>query len=391
MIEYVNNHIHTTYSFSPYTPAQSVAKAKANGLVTAGIMDHDSMGGAWEFIEAGKAEGVATTVGFECRVRMDGTPFFGRRLNNPDQKSVAYVTCHGIPHQNIDAAQAWLAPYRDLRNARNRSMVDKINEAVLPGTGMRLDFERDVAPLSMSAEGGSVTERHVLYALGDLFMEHTGRGKPLTDFLEDTAHVTLGEKQRDALLKASDPYYDYTLLGILKSTLIERIYIDAADECPHVGQFLEFALSIGAIPAYAYLGDVGDSVTGDKKAQQFEDSYLDELVDWVEKAGFLALTFMPTRNTEEQGRRIMRLCDEHSLFQVSGEDINSPTQAFRCAALEKPEYQHLITSTWALIGHELAATENLDDGMFSRKSMERDPGLQQRIGRFAEIGRKNGA
>ena len=39
---YVNNHIHTTYSFSPYTPTEAVYTAWRHGLGTAGIMDHDS-------------------------------------------------------------------------------------------------------------------------------------------------------------------------------------------------------------------------------------------------------------------------------------------------------------------------------------------------------------
>lgn len=32
---YVNNHIHTTYSFSPYNPAKAVYMAWKNGLKTA--------------------------------------------------------------------------------------------------------------------------------------------------------------------------------------------------------------------------------------------------------------------------------------------------------------------------------------------------------------------
>ena len=39
---YVNNHIHTTYSFSPYSPTAAVWCAMEAGLATAGIMDHDS-------------------------------------------------------------------------------------------------------------------------------------------------------------------------------------------------------------------------------------------------------------------------------------------------------------------------------------------------------------
>ena len=39
-----------------------------SGLKTAGIMDHDSVGGNFEFIEAGKIINMATTVGMECRL-----------------------------------------------------------------------------------------------------------------------------------------------------------------------------------------------------------------------------------------------------------------------------------------------------------------------------------
>lgn len=47
----------------------------------------------------------------------------------------------------------------------------------------------------------------------------------------------------------------------------------------------------GGIAAYAYLGDVGNSVTGDKKAAKFEDDYLDELVGVLLELGFDAITY----------------------------------------------------------------------------------------------------
>ena len=86
---FVNNHIHTIYSFSPYSPTAAVWFARAATLPTAGIMDHDSMAGAWEFIRAGEIAGVATTVGVECRVHMDGTGLEDRYINNTDQKGLA--------------------------------------------------------------------------------------------------------------------------------------------------------------------------------------------------------------------------------------------------------------------------------------------------------------
>ena len=83
----------------------------------------------------------------------------------------------------------------------------------------------------------------------------------------------------------------------------------------------------------AYLGDVGDSVTGDKRAQKFEDDFLDELVPFLCGAWAIgAITYMPSRNTPAQLKRIRALCDKYGLFQISGEDINSPRQSFVCEA-----------------------------------------------------------
>ena len=48
--QYINNHIHTTYSFSPYSPTAAVYAARMEGLCTAGIIDHDSISGAEEFL-----------------------------------------------------------------------------------------------------------------------------------------------------------------------------------------------------------------------------------------------------------------------------------------------------------------------------------------------------
>src|SRR5690554_1792041 len=123
----VNNHIHTTWSFSPYSPTKAVWMAYQAGLATAGIMDHDSIGGAREFIEAGKIVGIATTIGIECRVDFSNTPITGRRINNPDQDSVVYMALHGVPHTQIEKVDEYFKPYRDLRNRRNRKMVERIN------------------------------------------------------------------------------------------------------------------------------------------------------------------------------------------------------------------------------------------------------------------------
>ena len=153
----------------------------------------------------------------------------------------------------------------------------------------------------------------------------------------------------------------------------------------HITDFVKLAKEVGGISAYAYLGDVGESPTGDKAAQKFEDDYIEDLFKALKEFGFNAVTYMPSRNTKEQLLRVMSLCDKYGFFQISGEDINSPRQSFVCSAMQ--DYPHLYDATYALIGHESAATENPDDGMFTEKTAEKIPDLGERIKYFANIGR----
>jgi predicted metal-dependent phosphoesterase TrpH len=385
--EDVNNHIHTFYSFSPYSPAKAVWMSVMAGLTTAGIMDHDSISGAAEFIAAGLEIGLATTIGVECRCDFSGTPLAGRRINNPDQLTVAYVALHGIPHGRIEEVRAYFRRLQQARNERNRRMVGRLNEH-LGRPELTLDFERDVVPLSRVAEQGTITERHILFALAKRMIERYGRGRPLVDFLEHDLRLTLAAKVKRYLLETANPHYAYDLLGAFKSDLVAAFYIDAGPECPEVSELLAFGRGIGAIAAYAYLGDISESVTGDKRAQRFEDRYLEELFATITDLGFQAVTYMPNRNSPEQLARVQALCQRYSLFQISGVDINSPRQSFTCPELRLPQYRHLIQATWALIGHELEATEDPERGMFSRQTLRRYPRLDERIATFAELGRR---
>lgn len=347
--EYANNHIHTKYSFSPYSPTAAVFFARQAGLATAGIMDHDSISGAREFIEAGKTAGVATTIGLECRVSLAGTALEGKRVNNPDQKSVAYMALHGVPHQYIEYLNDFFAPLREKRNIRNKKMVENIN-ALVSGCGIILNFEKDVIPLSNYSEGGSVTERHILYALALKIAEKYPRNTAA--FLENELGVPLSEKQKNQMNDTHSGYFTYDLLGILKGAFIKKIYVDADEELLHISELSALAKRIDALLCYAYLGDVTNSITGDKIAQKFEDDYLEELFEILRHQNVDAVTYMPSRNTPEQLKRVMELCKKFGFFEISGEDINSPRQSFICGELAKPEFSHLIKATWTLIERE---------------------------------------
>ena len=379
-----NNHIHTIYSFSPYSPTKAAYMAYKAGLTSAGIMDHDSLSGVEEFKEACRILGLGSTCGVEVRCKYNKG--FGK-MNHPDQAECIYMAAHGIPAQNVKAFNEYLAPYRKKRNERDAKMCELITGKV-GKFGVELDFEKDVLPLSEAKDGGSVTERHLLYALAVKLDKKFGRTNALIDFLQNDLGLKVSDKIKGFLLDAENEHFLYDLLGVLKADTA-FFYIDADEEMPDAEEFVKKAKEFGAIPAYAYLGDVGDSVTGDKKAQKFEDDFLPELITEIKKSGFLACAYMPTRNTPAQLQRLGKLLKENNLFEISGEDVNSPRQKFACAALALPEYSHLIDSTWALIGHEAISSEKgVEYGMFSESIVKETPDLYERIKKYAIIGHK---
>ena len=344
---YINNHIHTTYSFSPYSPTAAVYAARMEGLCTAGIIDHDSISGAEEFLEAAKLIGMPVTIGMEARISMDGTRLQGRRTNNPDQVGVSYMTIQSVPHDKIGRLTEFFRPYRQARHERNRKMLQKINELL----SLNMDYDRDVLPLSQAADEGGVTERHLMYALALRLMRDSGRGEAMVQKLTDMG-LTLSEKQKAQMMDMDYPFYAYDLLGILKGAFVPQIFIPATDECPRLPEVVALCREVDAYLCYAYLGDVGDSVTGDKKAQKFEDDYLEDVFLCLQEEGVKAVTYMPTRNTPQQLDRLRALCRQYDMFEISGEDINSPRQSFVIRAMEDPKFANLIEATWKLIEHE---------------------------------------
>lgn len=398
LVQESNNHIHTIYSFSPYTPSMAALKGRDVGLQVVGSVDHDSVAAAAEMRDAAAVCGMGAVTGFEVRAMLHSTddeaagnaPFKDRKLNNPDSVGVAYLTVQGIPAVGRERADEFLRPIRQARVERTRQMAEAANE-ILAGLGApQFDFERDVLGISQLATGGTVTERHLLYAMSSALIEGFGRGQALLDGLASMG-ITVPEKLSETLGDEANRFLAYDLLGLLKAEYLEKLYIQPtrlADggELPDARDVVALALEVGAIPCYAYLGDVSASPTGDKKAEKFEDEYIDDLVEVLKQIGFPAITFMPPRNTPEQLARISDLSAEHGLIEVSGVDINQPRQVFNCPELREERFDHLNTSTWALVAHEELSNHDTTLGLLHPENPLAELPLAERIAAYGEEG-----
>ena len=383
----VNNHVHTFYSFSPYSPTAAAWMARLAGLRAVGSVDHDSISAAEETIAACKLVGIASAVGCEVRVNFTGTRIEGRKINNPDSPNLAYMVMHGVPRNRILEVEAFLHPIREERNKRNKVETAAMSQLLVDRGGPQIRFDQ-VLSHSRWNDGGGVTERHILYAASLALIKEFSKGKKLRSWLEEKVTGTLPSKLRGYLDDTKNPHYAYDLLGAMKSTFLPEFFVQPSErECVHVSTAVDFANSINAIPAYAYLGDVDESPTGDKKAEQFEDAYLDELFEELAALDYKAVTYMPPRNTVDQLKRVQSLCEKHELMEISGVDINSSRQEFTCKEILQPEFRHLITSTWALIAHEKLTSVDPQYALF----VEGNPSgasLKERVDAYAEVGRR---
>ncbi len=379
--------VNTTYSFSPYTPTRAAWESKRAGLALAGIMDHDTVAGVPEFRAAAHLVGLPVTAGVEMRVSFAGTDFAQRLINHPDQKGAAYLALHALSCSNQKAVATFFQPVRAAREARNRIMAGRLDR-LARAVNCTLDYEQDVLPLTEASRNGTVTERHLLYALAHkLDRKFIDRAATLEAM---RAHWGLITSVKTALCyqDLANPHYLYDLLGLFKRALLPRVYEPATKELIPIAQAIAYAKKYDLLAAYPYLGDVDESVTGDKAAQCFEDAYLDELFALLHDLGMRAVTYMPSRNTPSQLARVQKLCRRFGFLEICGEDINQPAQPFVCQAMRHPAFASLHDAAWALIGHEQAVTEEPGSGLFSARACALLPSLTERVASFAKQARK---
>jgi hypothetical protein len=389
-----NNHIHTIYSFSPYSPSMAAFLAAEAGLEVAGSVDHDSISASREMVAACALVGIGGVTGCELRVAFRSGPdgkrfsFADRKINNPDSRGIVYMTVQGVPAGRVDELSAFLEPIRKKRIERTARMAASAS-VVLRDAGLEgIDMMRDVLARSMSREGGGVTERHLLAAVAARLIARYGRGEALLSGLEQGFGIVPQKKIASLIAEPENSMLTYDLLGVLKAGFLDKVFEQPGEaECPPAESVVAFARSIGAVPAYAYLGDVGESPTGDKKAEKFEDGFIEELFDAVKATGFLAVAYMPPRNTPEQLKRVRELCDERGLMQISGVDINSPRQSFSCPELRRPEFAKLRDSTWALVAHERLSSVDPKFGLFAAGNDLAALPLTDRLAAYAAAGR----
>ncbi|MBE0575717.1 MAG: PHP domain-containing protein [Desulfuromonadales bacterium] len=146
MNNYVDLHLHSTFSDGVLTPTELVAGAADLGLRAIALADHDNVDGIPEALAAGRKYGVEIIPAVELSVHWQ------------DQNDL-HLLGYAFDHENA-ALQKALGEFRDFRAGRNQRILANINLRLMAEGRQPLDF-MDVSRRA----GGTLGRPHIGQAL----------------------------------------------------------------------------------------------------------------------------------------------------------------------------------------------------------------------------------
>ena len=159
-MNFIDLHIHSTYSDGTLTPALLIQQAKKSGLRAISLTDHDTTEGVEEIIKYGNTYGVEILSGVELSAHIDA--------------SAVHILGYGLRH-NDPVLLAQLAGIQEARNTRNQKIIKRLNEL-----GIKITKE-DVYNFSKTGQTGRphfaqfLIEKKVVNSFDDAFDIYLGQ------------------------------------------------------------------------------------------------------------------------------------------------------------------------------------------------------------------------
>ena len=136
--KYCDLHLHSYYSDGTCSPYEVVESAKALGISSVALTDHNTIKGLGEFLEAGKNQGVDAISGIEFSV-----DYKGREL---------HLLGLGINEKYFSEIEDMMDEYLRIREQSNRSMIEALRDA-----GYLIDYDE----IYEKTENGYVNRAHI--------------------------------------------------------------------------------------------------------------------------------------------------------------------------------------------------------------------------------------
>lgn len=360
--ESVNLQIHTSYSFSPYTPSMAAYMAYRFSLTVAGILDDYTVAGANEFIKACKTLGITYSVGMNLRCD------FGRKKCN--------VSLLGIAERYFDKVEKATEGLRAKQKDNLFSSIDAINRRIKK-YGMEISFEKDVKPLMKKSASKVFLSKYAFYATALKIIEKFGKGEVVADLVLAEG-LELTQNEVGLLRDLTNPYYEYDLAKIL---LENDALLNAKKVYPSPEEVVAIGKRVGAVCCFEY-----DALRNRKELSAAEKiKYNADLVKQLKSLGFSAIAFDPTKFSELVLKQFLCEVKNAEMLALNLTKVEFPRRRFDCIRIGGEAEKTLIENAFVIVGSEMS--ENSKDS-YGFTSETVNLSFQDRVKLFARIGRK---
>ncbi len=156
-------HLHTAYSDGALSPRELVDKARAAGIMTISVTDHDHVGGLDEAMEHGRTVGVEVIPGLELSAAMG-------------EKDV-HILAYFVDYRNKNLLD-YLTFFRYERLKRAERIVEKLNKINIPIKFESVQEQAGIGSLGRPHIASVLVEEGFIESYHEAFAKYIGVGGP---------------------------------------------------------------------------------------------------------------------------------------------------------------------------------------------------------------------
>lgn len=329
--------------FSP-TPSMVLYRAEKMALPVVGLVDYASLKGSEEFVKGLSFTSRAGYIGAGIKSRFKNMRFALQAI--------------GVPHDNIKTLEKSLAEARALKAKH----VEKIRELINVKFGKyRIYLPAELRILNRSKP---LSPEHLYTALATKAADKFPDEEKLTAFLTDELSFALAADEIEKLADKTNTLYLSDLAEIMRAHLGFK---DLPETTMPARDFVEIANKSGAISVAIYNG-----------------APIDEFLAACEKIGVKAVCLEPDKY-DASPEEFYDKAFEKGFLPLSRKVIDRPRKRPTYVFETDEIAEKYLESALAVCGHELSATQSVNDGLFSEKTVASVPDFAARIKLFSKI------
>ena len=345
----INYVYRTVYSCFDRTPSLAVYYTKKFGMPLTAIVDYASLASANELIKAEKIMGGLYYCGAEVAVQTKE----GKRI---------ILSAVGVPHKNVKVFNEELSSYRGKRLAFTNSLREKLN-ARFKKYSISLPYA--FWTLFGTVKTTSIEDLYVNLATN--VMQKYQTGEAITNFLINDLAIELTDDELKKLEDSSSTLYAFDLAYALKNKLAIKHPVESLN---NVEDFISLCKKHGAISSATYKG--GD---------------LDEFLAEVKELGLNSAT-AEFSNDQKFMREFYDKCMALGILPIIRTLVAHPRKRLDGTFEDLELAKKYKDNALCIVGHEISSSINPEDGMFSPKTIEQFPTLEERIKLYSRVGTK---